>query len=101
MLKFLSGRKRARNAVLVVFIGLLTLSLVALFSASGGGGKMFGGAAGSGTAIANVGSYEVTVQDLKAALTSFGQQVSQGQGKNAKQDLNTLYDMYGPQVLDG
>ena len=43
----------------------------------------------------------MTVQDLKAALTNFGQQISQGQGKNAKQDLNTLYDMYGPQVLDG
>ncbi len=101
MLKFFRGRKRTRNAVLVVFVGLLTLSLVALFSASGSGAKMFGGAAGSDTAIAEVGSYEVTVQDLKAALTNFGQQISQGQGKNAKQDLNTLYDMYGTQVLDG
>ena len=101
MLKFLRGRKRTRNAVLVIFIGLLTLSLVALFSASGGGGKMFGGAAGSDTAIARVGSYEVTAQDLKAALTNFGQQIAQGQGRNAKQDLSTLYDMYGPQVLDG
>jgi peptidyl-prolyl cis-trans isomerase D len=101
MLKFFRGRKRTRNAVLVVFVGLLTLSLVALFSASGSGAKMFGGAAGSDTAIARVGSYEVTVQDLKAALTNFGQQIAQGQGRNAKQDLSTLYDMYGPQVLDG
>jgi peptidyl-prolyl cis-trans isomerase D len=101
MLKFLRGRKRTRNAVLVIFIGLLTLSLVALFSASGSGAKMFGGAAGSDTAIAKVGSYEVTVQDLKSALANFGQQISQGQGRNAKQDLNTLFDMYGPQVLDG
>ncbi|HXI90272.1 MAG TPA: SurA N-terminal domain-containing protein [Blastocatellia bacterium] len=101
MLKFLRGRKRTRNAVLVIFIGLLTLSLVALFSASGSGAKMFGGAVGSDTAIARVGSYEVTAQDLKAALTNFGQQISQGQGRQAKQDLSTLYDMYGPQVLDG
>jgi len=100
MLKFLRGRKRARNAVLIVFIGLLTLSLVALFSASNGA-KMFGGTAGSDTAIAKVGSYDVTVQDLKDALMNFGQQISQGQGRNAKQDLATLYSMYGTQVLDG
>jgi peptidyl-prolyl cis-trans isomerase D len=100
MLKFLRGRKRARNAVLIVFIGLLTLSLVALFSASNGA-KMFGGTAGSDTAIAKVGSYEVTVQDLKDALANFGQQISQGQGRNTKQDIGTLYGMYGTQVLDG
>lgn len=101
MLKFLRGRKRTRNAVLVIFIGLLTLSLVALFSASGSGAKMLGGTAGNDTAIAKVGSYDVTVQDLKDALTNFGQQISQGQGRNAKQDLSTLYDQYGMQVLDG
>ena len=101
MLKFLRGKKRTRNAVLVIFIGLLTLSLVALFSASGSGAKMFGGTAGSDTAIARVGSYEVTVQDLKDALTNFGQQISQGQGRNTKQDLSSLFDTYGPQVLDG
>ncbi|HSQ19764.1 MAG TPA: hypothetical protein VLR92_05260, partial [Blastocatellia bacterium] len=64
MLKFLRGRKRARNAVLVIFIGVLTLSLVALFSASGSGARMLGGTAGSDTVIAKVGSYAVTVQDL-------------------------------------
>lgn len=101
MLKFLRGRKRTRNAVLVLFVGLLTLSLVALFSASGSGAKMLGGTAGSDTAIAKVGSYEVTVQDLKDALTNFGQQISQGQGRNQKQDLSTLFDQYGMQVLDG
>ena len=101
MLKFLRGRKRTRNAVLVIFIGLLTLSLVALFSASGSGTKMLGGATGDETVIAKVGSYEVTVQDLKDALTSFGQQISQGQGRNQQEDMSTLYDQYGPQVLDG
>jgi len=101
MLKFLRGRKRTRNAVLVVFIGLLTLSLVALFSASGSGAKMLGGATGNETVIAEVGSYDVTVQDLKDALTNFGQQISQGQGRSQSLDLGTLFDQYGTQVLDG
>jgi hypothetical protein len=46
MLKFLRGKKRTRNAVLVIFVGVLTLSLVALFSASGSGAKMLGGRPG-------------------------------------------------------
>lgn len=101
MLKFFRGKKRTRNFLLVIFIGVLTLSLVALFSASGSGAKMLGGAAGNDTAIAKVGSYVVTVQDLKDALTNFGQQISQGQGRNAKQDMGTLFEQYGAQVLDG
>ena len=101
MLKFLRGRKRTRNAVLIIFIGLLTISLVALFSASGSGAKMLGGATGSDTTIAKVGNHEVTVRDLKDALTNFGQQIAQGQGRTRGQDLNTLFEMYGPQVLDG
>jgi hypothetical protein len=51
--------------------------------------------------IAEVGSYEVTVQDLKDALTNFGQQISQGQGRNQRLDVSTLYGQYGLQVLDG
>src|SRR4030095_4538661 len=101
MLKFLRGRKRTRNALLIVFIGLLTLSLVALFSASGSGAKMLGGATGDDTPIAKVGPYKVTVQDLKDALVNFGQRISQGQGRNAKQDVSMLFEQYGPQVLDG
>ena len=101
MLKFLRGRKRSRNAVLILFIGLLTLSLVALFSASGGGNKLFGGTTGNETVIAKVGAYEVTVRELKDALTNFGQQIAQGQGRNRKDDMSTLYQLYGQQVLDG
>ena len=101
MLKFLRGRKRSRNAVLILFIGLLTLSLVALFSASGGGNKLFGGSAGNETVIAKVGGYQVTVRELKDALTNFGQQIAQGQGRSHKEDTSTLYQMYGQQVLDG
>lgn len=101
MLRFLRGKKRTRNAVLVIFVGVLTLSLVALFSASGSGAKMLGGATGNDTVIAKVVSYEVTVQDLKDALTNFGAQIAQGQGRMQRPDLSTLYGQYGPQVLDG
>ncbi|HSE36007.1 MAG TPA: SurA N-terminal domain-containing protein [Blastocatellia bacterium] len=101
MLRFLRGKKRTRNAVLVIFVGVLTLSLVALFSASGSGAKMLGSATGNETVIAKVGSYEVTVQDLNDALMNFGQQISQGQGRNQRFDVSTLYAQYGSQVLDG
>ncbi|HXF38834.1 MAG TPA: SurA N-terminal domain-containing protein [Blastocatellia bacterium] len=100
MLKFLRGRKRARNALLIVFIGLLTLSLVALFSASGSG-KLFGSAAGSDTIVAKVGRYDITAKEMTDSLTSFGQQVAQGQARQRQDDMATLYDLYGQQVLDG
>lgn len=102
MLKFLRGRKKARNALLLIFVGLLTLSLIGLFGVvvSGGGAGLFRGAGGSDTVIARVGSYEVTVQELKDALKNFGQQIAQGQARNRQDDLSTLYDLYGRQVLD-
>lgn len=100
MLKFLRGRKRARNALLIVFVGLLTLSLVALFSASGSG-TLFGSAAGSDTIVAKVGPYDITAKELTDSLTSFGQQVAQGQARQRQDDMATLYDLYGQQVLDG
>lgn len=101
MLKFLGGRKRSRNAVLLVFVGLMALSLVGFFSAwSGGAAGILRGTGGSDTAIAKVGSYEVTTKELKDALMRFGQQIAQGQGQSRQDDLNTLYQMYGTQVLD-
>ena len=101
MLKFLRGRKRSRNAVLILFVGLLTLSLVVLFSGPGRSNKFFGGTTGNETVIAKVGPYEVTVRELKDALTNFGQQIAQGQGRSRKDDMSTVYQMYGQQVLDG
>jgi peptidyl-prolyl cis-trans isomerase D len=62
---------------------------------------MLGGATGDDTPIAKVGTYAVTVQDLKDALVNFGQRISQGQGRNSKQDVSMLFEQYGPQVLDG
>lgn len=102
MLKFLGGRKRSRNAVLLVFVGIMALSLVGFFSAwSGGAAGILRGSGGTDTAIAKVGGYEVTAKELKNALNSFGQQMSQGQGQTRQDDLKTLYDLYGQQVLDG
>ena len=102
MLKFLRGRKKSRNVLLIFFVAVLALSLVGLFSVvvSGGGAGLFRGTGGSETVIARVGSYEVTVQELKDALANFGQQVAQGQGKSRQDDLSTLYGLYGQQVLD-
>ncbi len=101
MLKFLGGRKRSRNAVLLIFVGIMALSLVGFFSAwSGGAAGILRGTGGSDTAVARVGSFEVTTKELKNALTSFGQQVAQGQGQNRQDDFKTLYEMYGQQVLD-
>jgi len=101
MLKFLGGRRRSRNAVLLIFVGIMALSLVGFFSAwSGGAAGILRGSGGSDTAIAKVGSYEVTTKELKNALTSFGQQIAQGQGQARQEDLKTLYDLYGQQVLD-
>ena len=101
MLKFLRGRKRSRNALLLIFVGVMALSLVGFFSAwSGGAAGLLRGAGGSETVVAKVGSYEVTAKELKDSLTNFGQQVSQGQGKTKQDDLATLYGLYGPQVLD-
>lgn len=102
MLKFLKGRKRSRNALLLFFIGVLTLSLVGLFSVvvSGGGAGLFGGAGGSETAIAKVGGYEVTLKEYKDALSNFGQQIAQGQGRTRGQSINDTYMQFGPQVLD-
>jgi peptidyl-prolyl cis-trans isomerase D len=101
MLKFLRGRKRSRNALLLVFVGVMALSLVGFFSAwSGGAAGLLRGAGGNDTVVAKVGSYEVTAKELKDSLTSFGQQIAQGQGKTKQDDLATLYGLYGPQVLD-
>jgi peptidyl-prolyl cis-trans isomerase D len=103
MLKFFRGRKRSRNALLLFFVGVLTLSLVGLFSVvvSGGGAGLFGGASGDDAVVAKVAGYKITLKDLKDSLTSFGQQISQGQGRINRPDMRTTYAQFGPQVLDG
>ena len=102
MLKFLKGRKRSRNALLLFFIGILTLSLVGLFSVvvSGGGAGLFGGAGGNDTTIVKVGGYDVTLKEYKDELTRFGQQIAQGQGRTRGQGIAETHAQFGPQVLD-
>ncbi|HST20627.1 MAG TPA: SurA N-terminal domain-containing protein [Blastocatellia bacterium] len=102
MLKFLKGRKRTRNAFLLFFVGVLTLSLVGLFSVvvSGGGAGLFGIAGGNDTTVAKVGGYEVTLKEYKDALSNFGQQIAQGQGRPRGQGIAETYAQFGPQVLD-
>ncbi|MEN3332569.1 MAG: peptidyl-prolyl cis-trans isomerase, partial [Blastocatellia bacterium] len=103
MLKFLSGRKRSRNVLLLFFIAVMTLSLVCLFSVvvSGGGSGLFGNkTGGNDTTVAKVGSYEVTLKEFKDALTGFNRQISQGQGRQGMQSLTATYALYGQQVLD-
>jgi peptidyl-prolyl cis-trans isomerase D len=103
MLKFLSGRKRSRNLLLIFFVVVMTLSLIGLFSVavSGGAAGLFGNkAGGNDTTIAKVGSYEVTLKELKDSLTGFSRQISQGQGRQGMQSLTATYALYGHQVLD-
>ena len=103
MLKFLSGRKRSRNLLLIFFVILMTLSLVGLFSVavSGGAAGLFGNkAGGSDTTVAKVGSYEVTLKEFKDQLAAFSRQISQGQGRPGVASLTTTYAQYGTQILD-
>jgi peptidyl-prolyl cis-trans isomerase D len=103
MLKFLSGRKRSRNLLLIFFVVVMTLSLIGLFSVavSGGASGLFGNkAGGSETTVAKVGGYEVTLKEFKDTLTGFSRQISQGQGRQGMASLTTTYALYGQQVLD-
>ena len=76
MLKFLRGRKRSRNVLLLVVVGVMTLSLGLFFSAwSGGAAGLLRGAGGNDTVVAKVGSYEVTAKELKDQLFSLNRLV--------------------------
>jgi peptidyl-prolyl cis-trans isomerase D len=101
MLKFLKGRKRTRNAFLIFFVGVLTISLVGLFSVVVGGGAsgLFGGS-GDAAAVAKVGSHKISVKEMRDGLTLFSQQVSMGQGRMGGPSVNEAYQIYGTQVLD-
>jgi peptidyl-prolyl cis-trans isomerase D len=98
MLRFLSGRKRSRNALLIFFVGLLTLSLIGFFS--GGPSAILGSSKADSASVAKVGDYAVTVKDMRDALSRFSSMISQGQGRIGGQSVADTYMQYGTQVLD-
>ena len=97
MLKFLSKQNRARKALLVGFIVLLAIGLIGFFGPSWEGLQ---GSSDSEEVIASVGSYEITVKDLKQALAARGQQMAQGRGTATADDPATVYQMFGTQIID-
>jgi peptidyl-prolyl cis-trans isomerase D len=98
MLRFLSGRKRSRNALLIFFVGLLTISLIGFFS--GGPGAILGSSKADSASVAKIGDYTVTVKDMRDALSRFSSMISQGQGRIGGQSVGDTYMQYGTQVLD-
>jgi peptidyl-prolyl cis-trans isomerase D len=102
MLKFLSGKKRSRNVLLIIIVGFLAISLLGLFGVvvTGGAPGIFGGASGDDTVIAEVGGFDITAKELKDSLAAFSQQMAQGRARpNAPENLATTYALY-PQVMD-
>jgi peptidyl-prolyl cis-trans isomerase D len=97
MLKFLSRRKRSRKVLLWGFIILLALGLIGIFTPAWSGLQ---GSANDDSVVAEVGDYEVTVKELRQALTAFGQQMAAGQGAIRQDDPNMTYALYGTQIID-
>lgn len=98
MLKFLSKRKRSRKALLVFFVAVLAIGLVTFFGPGITDG--LSGAPGGDTVVAEVGDYDITLKELRNALSNYGQQLAAGQGAIRMDNPSTIYRLYGPQVLD-
>ncbi|HYP25297.1 MAG TPA: SurA N-terminal domain-containing protein [Blastocatellia bacterium] len=98
MLKFLSKRKRSSKVILMVFVIVLALGLIVVFTPGPAGLR---GAASDDSSVAEVGDQRVTVRDLRNALSAYGQQIAAGQGSMRMEDPATTYALYGPQVIDG
>jgi peptidyl-prolyl cis-trans isomerase D len=96
MLKFLSKRKRSRKALLVFIIAALAIGLIALFTIPGTG--LLGGQPDNSTVVAKVGSYDITLKELRDALSGYAQGGFRGPG--SPNDPATLYAVYGQQALD-
>jgi len=102
MLKFLAGKKRSRNIFLLVFVGILTISLIGLFGVvvSGGAAGLFRSSTGDDAVVAKVASLDVTAKELRDALSAFSQQMAQGRGTATRDSLGMTYSLYGQQVMD-
>src|SRR5262249_21147496 len=103
MLKFLAGKKRSRNIFLLIFVGILSLSLIGLFGVvlSGGASGIFRSSSGDDAVVAKVASLDVTAKELKDALAGMSQQMAQGRGSTGRESLGMTYGLYGTQVMDG
>ena len=98
MLRFLSKRKRSRKILLLAFVILLAIGLVSFFGPGINNGVS--GTAGNDTVVAKVADYDITLKDLQDALSAFGRQMAMGQGSSRIDDPDTIYKLYGPQVLE-
>jgi peptidyl-prolyl cis-trans isomerase D len=96
MLKFLSKRKRSRKALLVFIIAALAIGLIALFTIPGTG--LLGDQPDNSAVVARVGSYDITLKELRDALSGYAQGGFRGPGSPS--DPATLYAVYGQQALD-
>ncbi|MGH9823113.1 MAG: SurA N-terminal domain-containing protein, partial [Blastocatellia bacterium] len=103
MLKFLSKRRRSQSILLYGLIGLMCIGLLIFFTGVVTGNKtILGNAANNDTTVAKVGSYKITVQDMRSQLTAFSRQMSGGgpmQGGELD-DVDNTYSLYGSQVLN-
>ncbi len=100
MLKFLSRRNRSRNALLIVFVAVLTVGMIGFF-VPGMNPLSGSSSADDDNIVATVLNREITVKELRSTLNAYGQQMAQGQGAIKQVDLSTIYGIYGPQVMDG
>jgi len=81
------------------FIFLMTIGLIGFFSVAVSGEKgLFGGGAGDDATVARVVGYKITVKEVRDRLSAIGQQM--GQGTSRFNDPSSIYQMYGPQILD-
>jgi peptidyl-prolyl cis-trans isomerase D len=100
MLKFLSKRNRSRNALLIIFVAALTIGLIGFFAPGMNPLKSSDVSANDDDVFATVLNRKIRVKDLRSTLNAYGQQMSQGQGNTKQQDLATIYNLYGQQVVD-
>lgn len=69
MLRFLSRQKRSRDFILLLFVGLMTISLITFFSVS-----KLGGSAKSGATVAKMDGAPITLTQFKERLSYFSSQ---------------------------
>src|ERR1044072_2538522 len=100
MLKFLNRRDRSRKALLIIFVAALSIGLIGFFAPGMRSGLIGSGSTEDEDAIAEVLNRKVTVKEFRSTLNLYGQQMRAGQGKTQQPNMKTVYETYGPQVVD-